>query len=426
MRILVIGNGGREHVLIWKLQQSPKAEKIYALPGNGGTAGLVESVKNISMDDHQAILSWVKENRIDLVVIGPEQPLVMGLTDTLQSAGVAVFGPTAAAAKMEGSKDFAKSIMKKYGVPTAQYETFTDYAKAIEYSYSQPLPLVLKADGLAAGKGVLICNSMTEVEDGLKQIMLDKKFGSAGTQVVIEEFMRGEEASLLALTDGKTIIPLLSAQDHKNIFDGDKGPNTGGMGTYSPSPLVDQDMENLILEKILKPTIEGLKKEGIPYSGILYAGLMMTETGPRVVEFNCRFGDPEVQVILPALENDLVDLMMATVEGRLDKIDVKFSDKHTACVVIASGGYPDEYEKGKPISGLNDLPSDVIVFHAGTILKEGQILTSGGRVLNVVSSGNTLQEALDKIYSHINKIQFDGMYFRKDIGWKALRRYSSK
>jgi phosphoribosylamine--glycine ligase len=426
MRILVIGNGGREHVLIWKLLQSPKAQKVFALPGNGGIAQIVETVKEISMDDHPGILSWVKSNRIDLVVIGPELPLVRGLTDTLKSAGVPVFGPTAAAARMEGSKDFAKSIMKTYGVPTARHETFSDYSQAIEYAYSQPHPLVLKADGLAAGKGVLICNSLSETEKGLKEIMLDRKFGTAGAQVVIEEFMRGEEVSLLALTDGNAIIPLLSAQDHKNILEGDKGPNTGGMGTYSPSPLIDKEMERTILDTILKPTIDGLKKEGILYSGILYAGLMMTDTGPRVVEFNCRFGDPEAQVILPSLENDLVDLMMATVESRLSQVEVKFSKRHTACVVIASGGYPDEYEKGKIISGLDQLPHDVIVFHAGTILKEGQLLTAGGRVLNVVASGQTLQEALDKIYSHIGKIRFEGMYFRRDIGWKALRRYASR
>ncbi len=423
MRILVIGNGGREHVLVWKIIQSKKAEKVFCMPGNGGIAGLVEVISTINVDDHASVVHWVKENRIDLVVIGPEQPLVMGLTDVLVKEGVAVFGPNKLAAQMEGSKDFAKTLMKQYDIPTAAYATFSEFSKAMDYSYSQELPLVIKADGLAAGKGVMICETIEQVEKALKDIMLDKKFGAAGGRVVVEEFMRGEEVSVLAITDGETIYPLLSAQDHKNIFDGDKGPNTGGMGAYSPSPLVDKAMEKVIMEKILRPTVDGLKKNGIEYRGILYAGLMMTSQGPRVVEFNCRFGDPEVQVILPVLKNDIVDLMMAVVNKKLKDVVLEFEEKHTACVVMASGGYPGDYEKGKAIMGIEKLTSDVIAFHAGTALKGNSLVTAGGRVLNVVSSAGTLQEALDKIYNAIGVIHFDGMYFRKDIGWKALKKY---
>ena len=418
MNILVIGSGGREHAIIWKLAQSKLATKIYCAPGNGGTGELSENV-NISVDDLSGLLNFAKDKQIDLTIVGPEIPLTAGLVDLFEQNKLKVFGPNKAAAQLEGSKLFSKQLMAKYHIPTAGYASFTEAVKAITYLKEQYFPIVIKADGLAAGKGVIIAQDFEEASKAINDIMTNKVFGSAGNQVVIEEFMQGEEASLLAFTDGQTIVPMASAQDHKAIFEGDKGPNTGGMGAYSPAPVLTKSLSAEVQKTILEPTIAALRSEGIVYKGVLYAGLMITKAGPKVVEFNVRFGDPETQVVLPRLETDLIEIMLAVIEERLATIKLEWSNQHCISVVLAAGGYPGNYEKGKAITGLDSLEKS-FAFHAGTVKKGQQVLSSGGRVLNVTALGETLQLASDNVYSEIDRISFDGRYYRKDIGWKAL------
>lgn len=423
MRVLVIGGGGREHALAWKLAQSPKCEKLYALPGNPGMQDVAECVGGIPVEDLAAVVRLAQEKAIDLVVVGPEVPLTNGIVDALGEAGIRAFGPSRLAAEIEGSKAFSKGLMKKYGIPTAKYEVFTEAEAAREYVRKEGAPIVVKADGLAAGKGVIVAMTMDEALHAIDDIMEDKAFGQAGSRVVIEEFMEGEEASLLAFTDGETIVPMISSQDHKRAYDGDKGPNTGGMGTYAPAPVMTAEMVQAATEKILRPAIAAMKAEGRPYQGCLYAGLMITKDGPKVVEFNARFGDPETQVVLPLLESDLVEIMTACVEGSLASLDIRWSRGAAVCVVMASGGYPGSYAKGKVISGLEEAKeAGNLVFHAGTAQKDGNIVTNGGRVLGVVAKAGSIREAVDHAYAGVGKISFEDAFYRKDIAHRALSR----
>ena len=402
MNILVIGSGGREHALYWKLMESPKTEKIYVLPGNPGMG----ETTNISVTDNAAILRFAKEKKIDLVVVGPEIPLINGLVDELEVAGIHTFGPRANAAEIEGSKAFAKNLMKKYGIPTARYEVFTEAEPARAYIRKEGAPIVVKADGLAAGKGVIVAETIQEALDAIDAIMENNSFGDAGTRIVIEEFMEGEEASLLAFTDGKVIRPMISAQDHKRAYDGDKGPNTGGMGTYAPAPVMTAKMTERAVEEILKPTIAAMAKEG-----------------PKVVEFNARFGDPETQVVLPLLDGDLVQIMCACTDGTLSDVPIHWKDGAAVCVVLAAGGYPAAYEKGYEIHGIRDAEdTGALVFHAGTAKQDGKIVTNGGRVLSVVGMGEDIASAVKKSYAAVEKISFKDAYFRKDIAHRALKR----
>jgi phosphoribosylamine--glycine ligase len=421
--ILVIGSGGREHALCWAMAKSKRNPKLYCAPGNAGIAELAECVP-ISAEDIPGLIHWVEEHKPNLVMIGPEVPLALGLADELLKLDVQVVGPIKAGAQMEASKDFTKQLLLENNIPTAKAGTFTDYEKALAYLKAEGAPIVIKADGLAAGKGVTVCENLEQAEAALKEAMQDKVFGEAGSKVVIEECLIGEEASVLAFVDGETIIPMVSAQDHKRILDGDKGPNTGGMGAYSPAPVVTPELEKEILEKILKPTVEALKKRGIIYRGILYAGLMMTSQGPKVIEYNCRFGDPETQVILPRLKTDLVNILMAVAQGKLSHLKVEWDERPAACVVLASGGYPGTYSKGKVIQGLKEASQvkDAVVFHSGTALKDGQVVTSGGRVLCVTGLGDTIESAIQKAYEAVKHIQFEGAYYRHDIGWRAIGR----
>ena len=419
MNILVIGSGGREHALYWKLSESPQTEQIYAIPGNPGMGASAA----IALDDHAAILRFVKEHEIGLVVVGPEVPLMNGLVDELEAAGIRAFGPRANAAEIEGSKSFAKDIMKKYGIPTARYEVFTAAEPARAYIRQEGAPIVVKADGLAAGKGVIVAMTEQEALDAVDAIMEDHSFGDAGARVVIEEFMEGEEASLLAFTDGRTIRPMISAQDHKRAYDGDRGPNTGGMGTYAPAPVMTPEMTERAVEEILKPTIAAMAKEGRVYRGCLYLGLMVTADGPKVVEFNARFGDPETQVVLPLLDSDLVAIMCACADGTLADVPIRWKDGAAVCVVLASGGYPGHYEKGQEIHGLADAEAmGALVFHAGTAMKDGKLVTNGGRVLGVVGRGADISSAVDAAYAAATKISFKDAYYRKDIAHRALER----
>ena len=419
MNILVIGSGGREHALYWKLSESPQTEQIYAIPGNPGMGASAA----IALDDHAAILRFVKEHEIGLVVVGPEVPLMNGLVDKLEAAGIRAFGPHANAAEIEGSKSFAKDLMKKYGIPTARYEVFTAAEPARAYIRQEGAPIVVKADGLAAGKGVIVAMTEQEALDAVDAIMEDHSFGDAGARVVIEEFMEGEEASLLAFTDGTTIRPMISAQDHKRAYDGDRGPNTGGMGTYAPAPVMTPEMTERAVEEILKPTIAAMAKEGRVYRGCLYLGLMVTADGPKVVEFNARFGDPETQVVLPLLDSDLVAIMCACADGTLADVPIRWKDGAAVCVVLASGGYPGHYEKGQEIHGLADAEAmGALVFHAGTAMKDGKLVTNGGRVLGVVGRGADISSAVDAAYAAAAKISFKDAYYRKDIAHRALER----
>lgn len=419
MNILVIGSGGREHALYWKLSESPQTEQIYAIPGNPGMG----TSAAIALDDHAAILRFVKEHEIGLVVVGPEVPLMNGLVDELEAAGIRAFGPRANAAEIEGSKSFAKDLMKKYGIPTARYEVFTAAEPARAYIRQEGVPIVVKADGLAAGKGVIVAMTEQEALDAVDAIMEDHSFGDAGARVVIEEFMEGEEASLLAFTDGTTIRPMISAQDHKRAYDGDRGPNTGGMGTYAPAPVMTPEMTERAVEEILKPTIAAMAKEGRIYRGCLYLGLMVTADGPKVVEFNARFGDPETQVVLPLLDSDLVAIMCACADGTLADVPIRWKDGAAVCVVLASGGYPGHYEKGQEIHGLADAEAmGALVFHAGTAMKDGKLVTNGGRVLGVVGRGADISSAVDAAYAAAAKISFKDAYYRKDIAHRALER----
>ena len=419
MNILVIGSGGREHALYWKLSESPQTEQIYAIPGNPGMGASAE----IALDDHAAILRFVKEHEIGLVVVGPEVPLMNGLVDEIEAAGIRAFGPRANAAEIEGSKSFAKDLMKKYGIPTARYEVFTAAEPARAYIRQEGAPIVVKADGLAAGKGVIVAMTEQEALDAVDAIMEDHSFGDAGARIVIEEFMEGEEASLLAFTDGTTIRPMISAQDHKRAYDGDRGPNTGGMGTYAPAPVMTPEMTERAVEEILKPTIAAMAKEGRIYRGCLYLGLMVTADGPKVVEFNARFGDPETQVVLPLLDSDLVAIMCACADGTLADVPIRWKDDAAVCVVLASGGYPGHYEKGQEIHGLADAEAmGALVFHAGTAMKDGKLVTNGGRVLGVVGRGADISSAVDAAYAAATKISFKDAYYRKDIAHRALER----
>lgn len=419
MNILVIGSGGREHALYWKLSESPQTEQIYAIPGNPGMGASAA----IALDDHAAILRFVKEHEIGLVVVGPEVPLMNGLVDELEAAGIRAFGPRANAAEIEGSKSFAKDIMKKYGIPTARYEVFTAAEPARAYIRQEGAPIVVKADGLAAGKGVIVAMTEQEALDAVDAIMEDHSFGDAGARVVIEEFMEGEEASLLAFTDGTMIRPMISAQDHKRAYDGDRGPNTGGMGTYAPAPVMTPEMTERAVEEILKPTIAAMAKEGRVYRGCLYLGLMVTADGPKVVEFNARFGDPETQVVLPLLDSDLVAIMCACADGTLADVPIRWKDGAAVCVVLASGGYPGHYDKGQEIHGLADAEAmGALVFHAGTAMKDGKLVTNGGRVLGVVGRGADISSAVDAAYAAATKISFKDAYYRKDIAHRALER----
>ena len=417
MNVLVIGNGGREHAVIQALAKSPKVDKIYAMKGNAGIAELAELV-NVDYCDVKAVGDWVdKKGDIDFTVVTPDDPLALGLVDELESRGHRAFGPRKNAAIIEASKAFSKDLMKKYHIPTAQYETFTDYAAAKEYVEKCALPVVLKADGLALGKGVLICKTRDEAVNGLKEMMLEAKFGTAGATVVVEEFLEGPEVSCLAFTDGKTIKPMITSCDHKRAKDNDEGLNTGGMGTFSPAPFFGEKAAKEVMEKIMQPTVSAMNAEGRTFKGVLYFGLMKTKDGYKVIEYNARFGDPETQVILPMLKTDLMEIFEAIVDERLDEVNVEWEDGACVCLVLASGGYPEHYEKGKEIT-FGDLDKDVILCHEGTALKEGKIVTSGGRVLGVCAKGETIEQARQKVYANAEKISFDGMYYRKDIGIK--------
>ena len=427
MNILVIGGGGREHTLAWKLAQSPSATKLYAIPGNPGMAAVAECVSGISIEDNEAVVAFAEEHAIDLVVIGPEVPLTNGIVDAFEAAGILAFGPRKAAAELEGSKAFSKGLMKKYGIPTAKYEVFTDAEAAKDYVRQEGAPIVIKADGLAAGKGVIVAETCDEALAAVADIMEDQEFGAAGNRVVIEEFMEGEEASLLCFTDGETIVPMISSQDHKRAYDGDKGPNTGGMGTYAPAPVMTPAMIEATKEKILKPVIAAMQQEGRAYQGCLYAGLMITKDGPKVVEFNARFGDPETQVVLPLLKSDLVDIMVACAkgDGSLKDLDIAWSDGAAVCVVLASGGYPKSYRKGYEITGLDEAEKlGCHVFHAGTAERDGSVVTAGGRVLGVVAEAADVRAAVDKAYQGVNVIDFKDKMFRHDIAHRALERQS--
>ena len=423
MKVLVVGGGGREHALVWKLSQSPRVDKIYCAPGNAGISEIAECI-DIKSDNFEGLLDFVKYNWIDLTVVGPEVPLSEGIVDAFVKEERIIFGPDKAGAQLEGSKQFAKDFMQKYGIPTAEYKTFSSYLQAEEYVRLKGAPIVVKADGLAAGKGVIVAETVEEATDALKLIMKDSAFGDAGSKVIVEQCLKGEEASFMILTDGKTVVPLATSQDHKQIFDGDKGPNTGGMGAYSPAPIVTDEMSSEVMKTIIDPIMKGLERERINFKGVIYVGLMICDGKPNVLEFNVRFGDPEAQPILSRLDCDLFDLLKATAEGRLDEIDVTWKEGASICVVLASKGYPGSYQKGDAIKGLDAFKKndDVVVFHAGTTFNNGEVVTSGGRVLGVTALGDDIKSAQVKAYNAIEKINFDGMQFRKDIGDKAFKR----
>ena len=420
MKVLIVGSGGREHAIAWKVAQSPRVEKIYCAPGNAGIEEYAQCV-DIGAMEFEKLAAFAKEEQIDLTVIGMDDPLVGGVVDVFEREGLRVFGPRKNAAVLEGSKAFSKDLMKKYGIPTAAYENFTDPKEALAYLETAKFPIVLKADGLALGKGVLICQDLEEAKAGVREIMEDKKFGSAGNTMVIEEFMTGREVSVLSFVDGKTIKTMTSAQDHKRAMDGDQGLNTGGMGTFSPSPFYTPEVDAFCREHIYQPTVDAMAKEGRPFKGVIFFGLMLTEDGPKVLEYNARFGDPEAQVVLPRMKNDIVDVFEACIDGTLDQVDLQFEDNAAVCVVLASEGYPVSYEKGFPIRGLENFKDrdGYYVFHAGTKKKDGQIVTNGGRVLGVVAKGEDLKKARANAYEAINLVEFDNKYYRHDIG-KAI------
>lgn len=421
MKVLVVGRGGREHALVWALAQSPRVDALYCAPGNGGIAALAECVPIEEMD-FAGIAAFAKRQEIGLVVIGPEDPLAAGIVDYLEAEGLKVFGPSRKAAAIEGSKAFMKELLHKYGIPTAAYKTFSDYDKALAYLRTRPLPVVLKADGLAAGKGVVVAHTAEEAERTLGELLVDKTFGASSETVVIEEFLEGQEMSLLAFVDGSTVRLMVPSQDHKPVFDGDQGPNTGGMGTYSPLPHVDSSIVEEAGHTIVQPVADALVAEGRPFRGVLYAGLMLTAEGPKTIEFNARFGDPETQVLLPRLETDLFEILLAVAEGRLAEMDIRWSSSAAVCVVLASPGYPGPYPKGLPITGVEEAEWDALVFHAGTALSpDGEsVVTAGGRVLGVVGRGADIAEARDRAYAAAERIRFEGAHYRTDIASKAL------
>jgi phosphoribosylamine--glycine ligase len=414
IKILVIGGGGREHTLVWKLAQSPKVKEIYAAPGNAGTAKIAHNL-DIKPNDIETLAKTASAEKIDLTVVGPEAPLASGIADQFLIRGLPIFGPTKQATEIESSKVFAKELMQKYKIPCAKSASFSDYSKAKDYVKRQQPPIVVKADGLAAGKGVILADSIPKALEALSQIMEEKAFGAAGDRVLIEEHLSGKEMSTFAFTDGQSLIPMASACDYKPVFDGDKGPNTGGMGSYSPPPFLTPALADTVKDKIMQTAVKAMKHEGRVYRGVLYGGLMVSNGNPKVLEFNARFGDPEAQVTLPLLETDLVDIMLAVNNNKLDELKIEWSQDACVGVVMASGGYPGSYKTGFPITGLDDLDEDTLVFHAGTRLEEGKIVTSGGRVLAVVARGKTLAEARDKVYKNITRINFEGCHYRKDI-----------
>ena len=423
MRVLVIGSGGREHALAWKIKQSTLVDKVYCAPGNGGISSIAECV-DIKPDDITGLIGFATRNKIDLTVVGPEAPLALGIVDRFCVNGLRVFGPSKEAAKIEASKAFMKQLMKKYNIPTADFEIFEDSARAKKYIDGLKRDFVVKADGLAAGKGVVVCSSKEQGISAVESIMERRDFRNAGNRIIIEECLEGEEVSMLVITDGKDCIPLASAQDHKRIFDGDNGPNTGGMGAYSPAPVATPELTDSVMNDIIKPTIAAMGKENARYTGVLYAGIMVTAAGPKVLEFNCRFGDPETQAILPRLKSDLIELIEASIDDEIDIAKPDWDERPCVSVVLSSGGYPGEYETGFEIEGLDALEKarDVYVFHAGTRLADGKTVTAGGRVLNVTALGSDIRDAIDRCYNAVNLIEFEGMHFRRDIGHRALKR----
>ena len=421
MKVLVIGSGGREHALVWKISQSQRVKEVFCAPGNGGIARQAQCL-DIAATDLEGLARFCKENKIDLTVVGPELPLTMGIVDLFQKEGLRIFGPSKAAAQLEGSKAFAKDLMRHYNIPSAEYQVFTKRDEAVAYIKKQGAPIVVKADGLAAGKGVFVASTVEEALAALAAIMIKRKFGEAGDRVVIEERLEGEEASFIAFSDGKQVLPLASSQDHKAVYDNDQGPNTGGMGAYSPAPVVTPDVHNRIMEEIMIPCIKALAAEGLPYCGVLYAGLMIKEGEPKVLEFNCRLGDPETQPIVMRMQGDLVPVMEACIEGDLTGVEIAWDPRTALCVVMASQGYPGSYEKGKPIHGLEkaEMMPGVHCFHAGTAIKDGKYLTAGGRVLGVTGLGTGIKEAMELTYQACAAISWEGVHYRTDIGEKAL------
>jgi phosphoribosylamine---glycine ligase len=425
MKILVVGKGGREHALAWKLAQSKDVEKIFCAPGNAGISRIAETVP-IEISNLDALANFAYDKGIDLTVVGPELPLTLGIVDVFEAKGLRIFGPDKAAAEIEGSKAFAKDFMQRYHIPTASSRIFSDHLEAINFVLSASYPLVIKADGLAAGKGTIIVDTPDDAKKTVENIMVDKVFGEAGKRLVIEEFLTGEEVTVMALTDGERVIPMVSAQDHKRIFDGNKGPNTGGMGAYAPTNVISDKMMKRISEEVLEPTVQGLADMGRLYKGVLYTGLIVTDRGPKVLEYNCRFGDPETQAVLPLLESDLVEIFLDIADGYLNINEIKWKDQSCVCVVVASRGYPESSEKGVPISGIDKAQSaGCHVFHAGTIKRGDQIVTNGGRVLGVTAADHSLKGAIAKVYDSISMINFDGMQYRHDIGMRAVKVDSS-
>jgi len=420
MKILVVGSGGREHTLAWKLSASPLVNRLYAAPGNAGMSELAECV-NIRVDDMRGLADFAQRNSVDLTVVGPELPLTLGIVDEFERRNLKILGPSKEAAAIEGSKVFAKQFMSKHHIPTASFKIFDNPDQASDFVKASEMPLVIKADGLAAGKGVVIVEDASAALSAIQQIMVEKAFGESGSRIVVEDFLEGEEMTVLAFTDGQTIRPMPTSQDHKKILEGDQGPNTGGMGAYAPTTIADERLMARIYDEILEPTVAGLQNEGKTFKGILYAGLMLTEIGPKVMEFNCRFGDPETQVVLPLLKTDLAEVFLAIVDGELSLQDVEWNENYAVCVVLASAGYPGKYEKGKEILGLNKVKGmqDVVVFHAGTKKESGRILTDGGRVLGITATDISMEKAIQKTYAAVEKIRFEGMQYRRDIGHRA-------
>ncbi len=428
MKVLVVGSGGREHTLVWKLRQSPRVKEVFVAPGNGGMHSQATCV-GIDSDDIAGLAGLAEKESIDLTVVGPEAPLALGISDEFERRGLKVFGPSARAAELESSKVFSKELMTKYGIPTAEGAVYDEPGPAREEVRRRGAPLVVKADGLAAGKGVIVAGTVEEALAAVDDIMVRKVFGDAGRRVIVEECLVGEEASIVAFTDGTTVLPLLAAQDHKAVYDGDRGPNTGGMGAYAPAPVVTGELAEQVKREVLIPTVQGMAAEGRLHRGVLYAGLMITAAGPKVLEYNVRFGDPETQPTLALLESDILDPVLACVEGGLDGVELRWSEGAAVCVVVASGGYPGKYEKGKRIEGLTEADgrSGVMVFHSGTAVDgEGNCVTAGGRVLGVTALGSHIVDAIDRAYEAVGRIQFDGMYFRRDIGKKAVERISGE
>lgn len=427
MNVLVVGSGGREHALVWKLSQSQRVDKIYCAPGNAGIRKLATCV-DLAADDVKGLVQFAQQKKIDLTIVGPEDPLTKGIVDAFGEKKLPVFGPSAAAAELEGSKVFTKDFLKKYNIPSAAYKVFTKRGPAKKYIDKIGAPCVVKADGLAAGKGVLVCQTKAEAKKGVDLIMKDKAFGAAGDRVIVEEFLTGEEASFIAFTDGKTVLPLPSSQDHKAVFEGDRGPNTGGMGAYSPAPVLTDELAMRVMNEVMIPTVQGMAAEGRPYTGMLYAGMMIDGDKLNVLEFNCRFGDPECQPLLMRMRSDLVDVLEAAIEGRLDTVELDIDPRPTVCVVMASGGYPAKYPTGKAITGLvkADKVEDVMVFHAGTKMEGRRTVTAGGRVLGITAIGRDIKAAIDKAYQAVDMIKWSGAYFRRDIGHRALSRLQQK